>query len=105
MRPIKPEHIRILLDSAAMAGFDAKGVVDKRSYAPPPKPKVRYAEPDQPVLIIKRREEPVLEEPVLEEPEFKFEMHSGDMPDNSGKELDSIFDLIEKRNAAIRTQG
>jgi hypothetical protein len=105
MRPIKPEHIRILLDSAAMAGFDAKGVVDKRSYAPPPKPKVRYAEPDQPVLIIKRREEPVLEEPVPDEPEFKFEMHSGDMPDNSGRELDSIFDLIEKRNAATRTQG
>ena len=105
MRPIKPEHIRILIDSAAMAGFDAKGVVDKRSYAPPPKPKVRYAEPDQPVLVIKRKEEPVLEESEPDEPEFKFEMHSGDMPDNSGKELDSIFDLIEKRNAAMRTQG
>lgn len=105
MRPIKPEHIRILIDSAAMAGFDAKGVVDKRSYAPPPKPKVRYAEPDQPVLVIKRKEEPVLEESEPDEPEFKFEMHSGDMPEDSGKELDSIFDLIEKRNAALRTQG
>lgn len=105
MRPIKPEHIRILIDSAAMAGFDAKGVVDKRSYAPPPKPKVRYAEPDQPVLVIKRKEEPVLEESEPDEPEFKFEMHSGDMPEDSGAELDSIFDLIEKRNAALRTQG
>jgi hypothetical protein len=104
MRPIKPEHIKILIDSAAMAGFDAKGVVDKRSYAPPPKPKVRYAEPDQPVLVIKRKED-VPEESVPDEPEFKFEMHEGDMPDGSGNELDNIFDLIEKRNLAMRTQG
>lgn len=100
LRPVKPEHIRILLDAAAMAGFDAKGVVDKRSYAPPPKPKVMYAEPDQPVLVLKRREP---EEPVVQEQEFQFELHPGDIPNDSDHELTSIFDLIEKRNAALRT--
>lgn len=100
LRPMKAEHVKILMDSAAMAGFDAKGVVDKRSYAPPPKAKIRYAEPDQPVLVLKRRE---AEEPVPEEPEFKFELHEGDIPNPPDRELDSIFDLIEKRNAAIRT--
>ena len=100
LRPVKPEHVRVLIDSAAMAGFDAKGIVDKRSYAPPPKPKVRYAEPDKPVLVLKRRE---AEEPVPEEPELKFELHEGDIPNPPDRELDSIFDLIEKRNAAIRT--
>ena len=101
MRPVKPEHVKVLIDSAAMAGFDAKGVVDKRSFAPPPKARPKYADPNTPVLVLTRK---------TEAPPAENALYAGPTPederqDEPSAELDSIFDLIEKRNAYLRTQA
>lgn len=88
LRPKDPEFIRVLMDSAAMAGFDAKGVTEKRSYAPPPRPKPRYAQPDKPVLVIKRK---TPAEPVEKESSTPLDA-----------ELEGIFDAIEKRDSVMK---
>lgn len=89
LRPQDPEFVRILMDSAVMSGFDAKGIVDKRSYAPPPRPEPRYAEPDKPVLVVKRRSE---------------ERDSSDEEESVplDAELENIFSAIEKRDALTK---
>ena len=55
LRPKNPTHIKMLLDAAVLAGYDAKGMADKRSYKVPPKAQPRFADPDVPVLVIKPR--------------------------------------------------
>ena len=55
LRPKNPTHIKILLDAAVLAGYDAKGMVDTRSYKVPPKAQPRFADPDVPVLVMQPR--------------------------------------------------
>ena len=64
MRPKKPIHIKTLLDSAVVAGYDAEGITNKRVLMTPPRKPVRMASEDgPPILTIKLREEPKPEVP------------------------------------------
>jgi hypothetical protein len=64
MRPKKPIHIKTLLDSAVVAGYDAEGITNKRVLMTPPRKPARMASEDgPPILTIKLREEPKLEIP------------------------------------------
>jgi hypothetical protein len=60
MRPKKPIHIKTLLDSAVVAGYDAEGITNKRVLLTPPRRTSRFADEDKPVLTIKLRDEPKL---------------------------------------------
>lgn len=94
LRPTNPHHIRVLMDSAALAGFDAKGIHDRRSYRVAQAAAPRYAEPDKPVLVLKKKPTP------LEQEEAK---HYADPPQ---EEIDDdIFSLLERRDAFLRTQA
>jgi len=58
MRPKKPIHIKTLMDSASIAGYDAEGITNKRILMTPPRRPIPVASEDRPVLTIKLREEP-----------------------------------------------
>ena len=128
LRPKNPTHIKMLLDAAVLAGYDAKGMADKRSYKMPPKAQPRFADPDVPVLVIKPR--PVLERAGLADDELDWDEPAGkpeptalevapapaadpeadaDAMDTVGAEdnpQDDIFDLIRRRREAmLRGQG
>ena len=64
MRPKKDVHIKTLIDSAVIAGYDAEGITNKRTLMTPQRKSIRMASEDgPPVLTIKLREEPKLETP------------------------------------------
>jgi hypothetical protein len=52
LRPRNPHFIKILFDSAVVAGYDVKGMNNKRSYAVPQKAQPVFAQPDVPVLVM-----------------------------------------------------
>jgi hypothetical protein len=52
MRPTNPHFIKILFDAAVVAGYDVKGMNNKRSYAVPQKAQPTFADPDVPVLVM-----------------------------------------------------
>lgn len=59
MRPKKDVHIKTLIDSAVIAGYDAEGITNKRTLMTPQRKSIRMASEDgPPVLTIKLREEP-----------------------------------------------
>lgn len=68
MRPKKPIHIKTLLDSAVVAGYDAEGITNKRVLLTPPRKPPNVAREDRPVLTIKLRDEPKPEQPKDETP-------------------------------------
>lgn len=108
MRPKNPAHIKMLMDSAVLAGYDAKGMADKRSYKLPPKTPLRYADPDVPVLVIKPRPAPVVDEDwgtdVLS-PEAaddgKTEAMANDITGAEDVIEDDIFAVIRRRRDAL----
>jgi hypothetical protein len=51
LRPRNPHFIKILFDSAVVAGYDLSGMNNKRSYAVPQKAQPVFAQPDVPVLV------------------------------------------------------
>ena len=53
MRPVKQLHIKRLMDSAVLVGFDGSGVTNPQKYIPPRHRKPNYAETDKPVLVMK----------------------------------------------------
>jgi hypothetical protein len=75
-KPKDPEVLGVLMMSASVAGFDAKGLPTARKHHYD----VPMADPDKPVLVLKKRPEP------KPEPE-KEEM---------GEDVDAFFDMIEK---------
>jgi hypothetical protein len=100
LRPKNPTHIKMLLDSAVLAGYDAQGMADKRSYKLPPKTPLRYADPDTPVLVIKPRPAPV----VNEEAEDWMHTTPAMANDITGAEdviEDDIFAVIRRRRDAL----
>lgn len=121
MRPKNPTHIKMLLDSAVLAGYDAQGMADKRSYKMPPKAQPRFADPDVPVLVIKPR--PVVPPTVTDEDwdvlapgvekvtvtvpdeeDADDGVTEGMANDITGAEdvlQDDIFDLIRRRREAL----
>lgn len=67
MRPKNPYHIKILMDSASLAGYDTDGILKQKGFAIPNKKPPRMASEDgPPILTIKLREEPK-PEPVKDE--------------------------------------
>lgn len=93
MRPKKPIHIKTLLDSAVVAGYDAEGITNKRILMTPPRRPIPVASEDRPVLTIKLREEPK-PEPVKDE-----------TPAASWEEIESGLDFgIDKMIAHISSQ-
>ena len=59
MRPKNPFHIKILMDSASLAGYDTDGLLKAKGFAIPKKKEIPMAKEDgPPVLTIKLREEP-----------------------------------------------
>ena len=58
MRPKKPVHIKTLLDSAVVAGYDAEGITNKRVLLTPKRKDIPTATEDKPILRIKLRDEP-----------------------------------------------
>jgi len=106
MRPIDPAHIKILMDSAVMAGFDAKGIVNKRSYAPIPKPEPRYADPKKAVLVVQSKAKPAssptggaLDD--IEEDLGKTRRKDDPPASQDGRDLESIFSLIRQRDRLL----
>lgn len=100
LRPTNPAHLKVLMDSAALAGFDAKGIIEKRSFAVPVRHHV-YAEPDKPVLVLKRK----VTETVLAQAETALETpkraKQEDIPPDE-QDLETIFGLIERRDQLLR---
>jgi len=121
LRPKNPTHIKMLLDAAVLAGYDAKGMADKRSYKVPPKAQPRFADPDVPVLVITPR--PTPERTSLSEDELDWDEPAGKparsepdpedaddgMTEGMVQELtgaediieEDIFDLIRRRREAM----
>jgi len=106
MRPLDPVHVKVLMDSAVLAGFDAKGIVNKRSYAPFPKPEPRYADPKKPVLVVRGKAKPAsgpgggsLDD--IEESLGKTRDPRDFPPTQDQRDLDSIFSLIQHRDRLL----
>ena len=63
MRPVDPHITMLLANSAAVAGFDGSGILNRRGeYIRSTKPKPTYADPNKPVLVIKRGAAPATQE-------------------------------------------
>jgi hypothetical protein len=64
MRPKNPFHIKMLMDSASLAGYDTDGILKTKGFAVPNRKPIRMASEDgPPVLTIKLRAEPKPETP------------------------------------------
>jgi hypothetical protein len=63
MRPKNPFHIKMLMDSASLAGYDTDGILKQKGFAIPNKKPIPTATEGKPILTIKLREEPKLETP------------------------------------------
>lgn len=86
-KPKNPEVLGVLMMSASIAGFDGKGLPHSRKH----RYEVPVADPDKPVLILKKRVDPKPPaEPVKEEG-----LHD---------DVDDFFDQIE-RSLLIQTQA
>lgn len=70
MRPKNPHHIKLLMDSASLAGYDTEGILKYKGFAiPKPRP-LPTATEGRPVLRIKLLEEP---KPVTPKEEVELE--------------------------------
>ena len=58
MRPKNPYHVKMLMDSASLAGYDTDGILKQKGFAIPKRKEIPMATEDRPVLTIKLREEP-----------------------------------------------
>jgi hypothetical protein len=63
MRPVNPNITMLLANSAAVAGFDGSGILNRRGeFVRMGKPKPTFADPAKPVLVIKRGTAPATPE-------------------------------------------
>jgi hypothetical protein len=93
LRPKNQTHIKILLDAAVLAGYDAKGMSDSRSYKVPPKSQPRYAEEDVPVLVITPRK-------AVDEPQWDEPVAPVSTPELDEDDPDDIFAVIRRGRRA-----
>ena len=70
MRPKNPHHIKLLMDSASLAGYDTDGILKYKGFAIPKPKAVPVASEDKPIFKLKLRDEPK-PEPVKEEAELE----------------------------------
>lgn len=106
LRPKNPMHIKMLLDSAVLAGYNAQGMSATRSYKVPEAALPRYADPDTPVLVITPRAAPAATED--EDWELPTPTPAPDMtvPPEEPEALeepdeDDIFAVIRRRREAL----
>ncbi len=119
LRPRNSHYIKILMDSAVVAGYDLKGMNNKRSYAVPQKAQPNFADPDVPVLVMANMQTPRKDSyPSVDE--FSFDDIEAKLDDmvaktpiqkskRSGVEQvdsqdDSIFAAIRRRDEYLRAQ-
>lgn len=95
LRPKNPMHIKMLLDSAVLAGYNAQGMSATRSYKVPEAAMPRYADPDTPVLVITPRAAPVVSEDEDWEPFTPEEVADDGMTEGMVQEITGAEDLIE----------
>lgn len=119
LRPRNPHYIKILLDSAVVAGYDLKGMNNKRSYAVPQKAQPNFANPDVPVLVMANMKTP-RKDSYPNPDEFSFDDIEAKLDDLVAKtpvqkskepevqhvdsEDDSIFAAIRRRDEYLRAQ-
>jgi hypothetical protein len=113
LRPKNPTHIKMLLDSAVLAGYDAKGMPDSRSYKVPPKAQPKFADPDVPVLVITPRimpatggaeDEDLWEQSRaadLKDPEYLADESPMDAVGAEDDPQDDIFAIIQRGRSAM----
>lgn len=112
MRPTNPLHIKRLMDSAAIAGFDGNGLPDHKRYVPPRFRLPNYAG-ENPVLVIKGFEptpERGVAKPITDEDWEELERpfkRSEPLPEvldettdtvEHSDTTDDIFEMIRRRN-------
>ncbi len=115
LRPKNPTHIKILMDAAVLAGYDAKGMPDSRSYKVPVKAQPKFAEEDVPVLVMVPRvaparggaEDDLWDEdamPAPVQPAVEVVPEDEDVPEPQAPEDeagDDIFALIRRGRSAM----
>tara|TARA_R110000822_G_scaffold174807_1_gene314410 strand:+ start:694 stop:1443 length:750 start_codon:yes stop_codon:yes gene_type:complete len=119
LRPRNSHYIKILMDSAVVAGYDLKGMNNKRSYAVPQKAQPNFADPDVPVLVManmtaQRKDsypsveefsfddiEATLDDMVAKTPIQKSKKPEAQLVDSQD---DSIFAAIRRRDEYLRAQ-
>jgi hypothetical protein len=52
MRPKNPYHVKMLMDSASLAGYDTDGILKQKGFAIPKRKEIPMATEDRPVLTI-----------------------------------------------------
>lgn len=119
LRPRNSHYIKILMDSAVVAGYDLKGMNNKRSYAVPQKAQPNFANPDVPVLVMANMKAP-RKDSYPNPDEFSFDDIEAKLDDLVAKtpvqkskepevqhvdsEDDSIFAAIRRRDEYLRAQ-
>ena len=58
MRPKNPFHIKMLMDSASLAGYDTEGILKYKGFAIPKPKAIPVASEDRPIFKLKLRDEP-----------------------------------------------
>ena len=120
LRPRNPHFIKILFDSAVVAGYDLSGINNKRSYAVPQKAQPNFASPDVPVLVMagmkpaRKDSYPSPDEISLDDIEAALDASVSKMPtpakptEPSVQHVDSgetsIFGAIRRREEWLRAQ-
>lgn len=120
MRPKNPLHLKRLMESGNLAGFDCEGIPDGKKYVPPRFRKPNMANPDVPVLVMRnpvqvRQVEPA--KPISDEdwdeierafapkkalPEVVDEVEKN--VDHNGP-TDDIFEAIRRRDEWLKTHN
>lgn len=119
LRPRNSHYIKILMDSAVVAGYDLKGMNNKRSYAVPQKAQPNFADPDVPVLVMasmqtpRKDSYPSVDEFSFDDIEAKLDDLVAKTPIQKSKRSeveqvdsqdDSIFAAIRRRDEYLRAQ-
>ena len=60
MRPKNPHHVKMLMDSASLAGYDTEGILKYKGFAVPKPKAIPVASEDKPIFKLKLRDEPKL---------------------------------------------
>jgi len=58
MRPKNPHHVKMLMDSASLAGYDTEGILKYKGFAVPKPKAIPIASDDKPIFKLKFRDEP-----------------------------------------------
>ena len=95
MRPSNPIHVKRLMNSAVIAGYDGEGMeVNDKRYKPPKKKAPRMADAGKPVLVIKGFDPEA--HLARQEPAKKLTDEEWDEIENSFKKKDSLPEIRDE---------